>query len=593
MQIAQTYQQRIDEYRRLLNATESRMKSLGLIRLACFLAIAWFGYKYFSTSFYTAWLLAAGAMFVGFIASLVQYQRAKDRQALYKALLLLNEKELKLVTGQGADFEDGEEFINDQHDFSGDLDVFGPSSLFQHLNRTGTLSGKQRLAGWFQQPLQSSEEIISVQKAVAELSHRIGFRQDFTAHAQLANETPRDLKEIRLWKSAPMEFVGKKGLLIAAYVMPALLLGGIIYYAVTGVVVWMTLMLFVNWGILLMNVKKVNAQHALLSNKEKVLAKFSVLLKMIGTEDWKGVPWLEARKRTAGEADRSLHQLARISNLLDQRMNLLVGLILNSLMLYDIHCIFRLERWKEKYRVGMDEWLEAIALMETANSLATFAFNHPEYIYPEVGGEMSGTGGTGIGHPLIPEQECVKNDWRIDAAEQCHIITGSNMSGKSTFLRSVGINWLLAMAGAPVCASQFRCHPVRIMTSMRIKDSIARHTSYFQAELQRLQRIITVLKGGEEVFIILDEILKGTNSEDKLTGSRELVKHFLQYRCAGMIATHDLELGTLENECPGRVRNYCFESSLENGMLHFDYTMRPGIARNKNATFLMRQMGII
>ncbi len=128
---------------------------------------------------------------------------------------------------------------------------------------------------------------------------------------------------------------------------------------------------------------------------------------------------------------------------------------------------------------------------------------------------------------------------------------------------------------------------------MRIKDSIARHTSYFQAELQRLQRIIGVLKSGEEVFIILDEILKGTNSEDKLTGSRELVKHFLQYRCAGMIATHDLELGALETECPGKVRNYCFESSLENGTLHFDYTMRPGIARNKNATFLMRQMGII
>ncbi|WP_298708862.1 hypothetical protein [Chitinophaga sp.] len=593
MQTAQTYQQRIDEFRRLLDATERRLKSLGLMRLLCFLAIAFFGYQYFSNAFATAWLLAMGAMVAGFVASLVQYQRAKDKQALYRALLSLNEKEWTLVTGKGADFEDGEDFIDDQHDFSGDLDVFGPSSLYQHINRTGTLTGRNRLAAWLKAPLQSDAEIREVQGAVRELSGRIEFRQHFAAHAQLANETGHDMQEIRLWKSAPMEFLHKRGLLIAAYVMPALVLAGIVYYAVTGVFVWMMLMLFVNWGILLLNVKKVNAQHVLLSNKEKVLGKFAVLLRMIGAEDWKGVPWLEARKRTAAEADRSLHSLARISNLLDQRMNLLVGIVLNSLMLYDIHCIFKLERWKEKHRGDMDEWLEAIALMETANSLATFAFNHPDYIYPEVGGGMSGTGGAGIGHPLIPERECVKNDWKIDAQEQCHIITGSNMSGKSTFLRSVGVNWLLAMAGAPVCAAQFRCHPVRIMTSMRIKDSIARHTSYFQAELQRLQRIIDVLKRGEEVFIILDEILKGTNSEDKLTGSRELVKHFLQYRCAGMIATHDLELGALEAECPGQVRNYCFESSLENGELHFDYTMRAGIARNKNATFLMRQMGII
>jgi DNA mismatch repair ATPase MutS len=149
------------------------------------------------------------------------------------------------------------------------------------------------------------------------------------------------------------------------------------------------------------------------------------------------------------------------------------------------------------------------------------------------------------------------------------------------------------MAGAPVCAASFTCNPLRIMTSMRIKDSIARHTSYFQAELLRLQHIIQVLKSGQQVFIILDEILKGTNSEDKLAGSRELIRHFLQYRCLGMIATHDLELGGLEQEYPQQIRNYCFESSLDNGRLHFDYRMRPGVARNKNATFLMKQMEII
>ncbi len=248
MHTAQTYQARIDDYRHLLNVTESKLRRLGLVRLACFLAIAWFGYKYFSAGFQVAWLAAAGAMIAGFVASLVQYQRAKDKQALYSALLSLNEKELKLVTGGGADFEDGEAFIDDQHDFSGDLDVFGPSSLYQHMNRTGTLTGRDRLAAWLRSPLQLADEIQEMQAAVKELSPRIGFRQDFTAHAQLANETPQDMREIRLWKSAPMEFLHRKGLLITAYVMPVVVLGGILYYAVTGVFIWMLLALFVNWG---------------------------------------------------------------------------------------------------------------------------------------------------------------------------------------------------------------------------------------------------------------------------------------------------------------------------------------------------------
>ena len=225
-------------------------------------------------------------------------------------------------------------------------------------------------------------------------------------------------------------------------------------------------------------------------------------------------------------------------------------------------------------------------------SLATFAYNHPAYTYP-VFREKPGVTGTAIGHPLIPSSQCVTNDCSIGNGDQFLIITGSNMSGKSTFLRSVSVNWLLAMTGAPVCAAEFSCSPLRIMTSMRIKDSIARHTSYFQAELLRLQHIIQVLKSGQQVFIILDEILKGTNSEDKLAGSRELIRHFLQYNCTGMIATHDLDLGALEAEYPQQIRNYCFESSLDNGCLHFDYRMRPGIARNKNATFLMKQMEII
>lgn len=592
MQTATIYQQRIDDLSRQLSQTDSRLKLLSLARLLFFLGILFSGIQYFLQDFQAAWLLACFVLIAGFVRSLVLYQRSKDQQALLQALLMLNQKELRVVTDHVADFENGEEFINDQHDYTGDLDVFGRSSLFQYLNRTGTLTGKHFLAGWLQKPLQSSAEIKAMQEAVRKLSGSLEFRQLYTAHARLAKEGADDVKEIRLWKEAPLEFLHRNTLRIAAYVMPALVILAIGFYIYSGNYVPMLLGMFVNWMILLGNVKKVNAQHQLLSNKEQLLKKFAVLLRMIRQEDWKGAAWLEARQQTAAEADKSLHKLAAISNMLDQRLNLLVGLVLNSLILYEIHCIFRLERWKSEHRLDVEEWLEVIAQVETANSLATFAFNHPNYTYPEIS-EQPGVSGKAVGHPLIPEGECVVNDCSIGNGEQFHIITGSNMSGKSTFLRSVGVNWLLAMAGAPVCAASFTCNPLRIMTSMRIKDSIARHTSYFQAELLRLQHIIQVLKSGQQVFIILDEILKGTNSEDKLAGSRELIRHFLQYRCLGMIATHDLELGGLEQEYPQQIRNYCFESSLDNGQLHFDYRMRPGVARNKNATFLMKQMEII
>lgn len=592
MQPASTYQQRIDLFKKQLAQTEGHLKNLSVARLVCFVGISFMGWQYFATNFELIWILFVAALVIAFVASLVFYQKGKDRQALLQGLLLLNQKELKVVTQQIADFADGEEFINDQHDFSGDLDVFGPSSLFQYLNRTGTYTGKQHLAATLQAPLKDVPQIIAVQDAVKVLCPDIDFRQHFTAHAQLADETKEDVKGIQQWLDAPMEFIHKKALYIASWVMPLLVILGIVYYAVTGNYIFFILCLMVNWCILLLNVKKVNALHNLLSNKEKVLKKFAMLLQMIKQADWKGSSLLQQQQQMAAQADKALHHLAKISNQLDQRLNLLVATVLNSIILYDLHCAFRLERWKERYKNKLGEWIGVIAQLETTNSIASFTYNHPGYTYPEIS-ETQSVKGTAIGHPLIPASESVTNDCSIGHGEQFLIITGSNMSGKSTFLRSVGVNWLLAMTGAPVCAESFSCSPLRIMTSMRIKDSIARHTSYFQAELLRLQHIIEVLKTGQRVFIILDEILKGTNSEDKLSGSQQLIRHFLQYQCLGMIATHDLELGALEAENPDHIRNYCFESTLENGHLHFDYRMRPGIARNKNATFLMKQMGII
>ena len=587
------YDQQINDYKADISRVQQYLSRLGWFRLLCFIAAAGCGYAYFKDDFEIIWLIPAALLMAGFLFGLVKYQSADDQLTLLKALLELNEKEWRLAATGQSGFEDGESYSEEQHPYTGDLDVFGHSSLYAHMNRTGTLMGSKKLADCLRLPLTEVQDIIQTQEAIHKLAPRLKFRQLLTAQATLAKEKQGDVNSLYKWLQLPLEFLNKKWLDIIRWVTPALMILAIVYYFISSEYYPVTILLCINWLILGGNVKKVNAQHQLISNKEKIFSKFALLLKIINEEEIDGATLLHKHKETAASANVALHQLARICNAMDQRLNLLVGVFLNSLVLYDLHCVFAIEKWKNRYREEVPGWMDVIARMEALNSMATFAWNHPEYIYPQVSEHSAQLIAKGVGHPLIPAEDCVRNDISIGDPQHFLIITGSNMSGKSTFLRSVGSNLLLALCGMPVCAETFSCSPMRIMTSMRIKDSIAKHTSYFQAELLRLQQIVEILKTGERVFILLDEILKGTNSEDKLSGSRKLIEHFLQYRCLGMIATHDLELGLMEGTYPQKISNYCFESTIREDRLFFDYRIREGVARNKNATFLMQKMQII
>ncbi|ACU58568.1 MutS-related protein [Chitinophaga pinensis] len=587
------YEQQINDYKAEISQVQRRLSILGWTRLAFFVAALYCGYAFFSRHFDYTWLAAAIVLLGGFVVLLIRYLSQQEKLTLLKTFLELNEKEWQLAASGQSGFDDGGRFADEQHPYTGDLDVFGHASLYAHVNRTGTLLGSNALADALKTPLQGVEQIAQHQAVIRELAPRFKFRQLFAVHAALTNEQPEDVAGLKKWLSLPLEFLDKKWLNIARWLMPALLVVGAVFYFVTDQYYLFTCFFCINLLILGANMKKVGDQHQLLSNKEKTFGRFALLLRLINAESAGSAVLLKEQQGKATAANNALHQLSRICSAMDQRLNQLVGLALNSLVLYDLHCVFALEKWKERNKEEVQGWLDVIARMEVWNSMATFAYNHPAYIYPTITGETSRLIATGIGHPLIPAEECVRNGISIGNPQEFLIITGSNMSGKSTFLRSVGSNLLMGMCGMPVCAESFSCSPMQIMTSMRIKDSIAKHTSYFQAELLRLQQIVEVLKGGERVFILLDEILKGTNSEDKLSGSRRLIEHFLQYHCLGMIATHDLELGHLEETYPQRIRNYCFESTIKDDQLFFDYRIREGVARNKNATFLMQKMEII
>jgi DNA mismatch repair ATPase MutS len=295
-------------------------------------------------------------------------------------------------------------------------------------------------------------------------------------------------------------------------------------------------------------------------------------------------------KETPGEI---IKRFARILKYMDSNLNILAAVVLNSLLMFNLHLLLAVEKWKSRYRDLLPAWFEVIGEFDAASGLANYSYNNPEYIYPEPVFDNFETIAGDLGHPLIPKESRVLNSFEIKGWNQFYIITGANMSGKSTFLRTIGTNYILAMIGAPVVAKKFTFYPIQLHSSIRTNDSLTKKESYFYAELKRLKQIIVELEKGEQQLILLDEILKGTNSKDKQTGSIALIKQLLKYNSVGLFATHDLALGVLETHFPLNVKNLCFEIEIQGDQMIIDYKLHKGICKNLNATFLMKNMGIL
>ena len=340
--------------------------------------------------------------------------------------------------------------------------------------------------------------------------------------------------------------------------------------------------------------KQVNRIYNEVNKLESLFKGYAELLRMTEQTPFTAAPLQELQATLMHEqtsASQAIRQLSRYIGGLDQRFSL-AGIILNVLILRDIRHALLIEKWKATYGTQLGQWFDTLAQVDAYNSLGGFAFNHPDYVYPHLSDHYFSIEGKELGHPLLDRKRCVRNDIHLPKAPWFLIITGANMAGKSTYLRTVGINYLLACVGAPVFAKEFTLCPAHLVTSLRTSDSLTGHESYFFAELKRLQMIIQRLQQGERLFIILDEILKGTNSIDKQKGSLALMRQLVAQQACGIIATHDLVLGDLEKEYPEAVKNYCFEADIKENELSFSYQLREGIAQNMNACFLMRKMGI-
>lgn len=572
-----------------------RIRKYALFRITSFLLLL--VAIYLSTSWsWTAFgvVMITGSLIFGYLVW--KHNLLYRRMAIVEHLLRINREEEFAMEWNYSNFQDGDEFVNKGHHFSYDLDLFGKGSLFQYINRTSTIPGKDRLAVLLSYVEKSKLEIVGRQEAIAELAPLFEWRQDFRVLGLMAEEHPEDISGLKEWVNTLPDFKSPffRVLIIAVPIITLI----VFILSVLGVISFWLFLAYLCIPLMLAGIKhrRVNVKHNLLSRKYTVLKKFSALFRLIEKEQFTSERMQRIREELIPDglnASEAIRKLARISNAFDTRLNLLAGFLMNVLLLWDIRQSVRLEAWQKKYRERLPEWFRVMGETDAYISLAGYSYNNPDFIFPEISetdellleAQM-------MGHPLIHSRKRVCNNYHVTGWKNFTILTGANMAGKSTFLRTVGINILLASCGAPVCAKKFVITPVELLTSIHTFDSLANNESYFYAELKRLKMLIDMLEEGKKIFIILDEILKGTNSRDKQSGSKALVKQLISLEAAGIIATHDLSLGELEKYFPLNIQNRCFEVNINKDQLSYDYTLTEGIAQNMNATILMERMGI-
>lgn len=591
MNRTELYQKRVVDFKASAAEIQKKYETFSFIRLGFF--IIGVGILIFLFSMYQ---LAAMAGLVLFILTFYQMVKYHDRllhaKQIEESLVKVNEEELSFMKDDFTVFEDGREFTNPAHPYTIDMDVFGPYSFFQYVNRATTTLGKRKLANYLSHTV-PEKEILARQESIAELQNELEWRQLFRAYGMTTEDASEHITELESWLEEP-DIIRQNSLFkIALYVVPFLsLLGG--YLWLFHLPWYLAILFFLPASYLLRTtLKTVNKIHEQTSRAGATLAYYSHLIAHLEDRSFQSekLQQLKIALETDGKkASKRLRELAYIIRQLNVRYNAFVVLI-NLTGLWDLQWVYRLELWKAAQRDDLLKWFDVLAEFETISSFATIYYNRPDWIFPTISSEPS-VDAQGLGHPLIAPSVRVDNDIYIPTEGHIKLVTGSNMAGKSTFLRTVGLNIVLAMAGAPVCAKKMTLPILKLYTSMRTQDALHESTSSFYAELKRLKIIIEAVEEEPNVFFLMDEILKGTNSNDRHTGSRALITQLIKSKGSGIIATHDLELGAMEAEANGAIENLCIEVAVENGELAFDYKIKPGVSKSFNATLLMREMGI-
>lgn len=589
------YQKQIDHYTARLKQIKKRRNLITLAKLLTFGYMIFLIYLLINHSTQPLLLLGIGAILV-FIFLTLWDSQIIYRQHLIEELLRINTLESDYLAGNFSALDQGERFNDPAHPYAHDLDLFGEDSLFQHLNRTVTFSGTQKLVSWLLSLSKDPEVIHSRQQAAEELCAEPEWCQHFRAAGALH---PTQALDAVILKSGPTEspFFSKHSTVrLILWIANTIVIVSWAVTSFTPLPFSISLVLsLLQLSALALYIKKINAYHQRLNLFLKTISNYLPLVRLIHDQSFRS-PYLQKIRHSLFTPEsnslQALIQLHRIQNSLDQRGNIVIAFILNGLYLKDFHTLLRLDHWRKKYGPDIETWTDVLSEADALISMANYRFNHPAYCLPVICQDRL-LDTEEIGHPLLKSERNVTNDFSIRSLHQIAIVTGANMAGKSTFLRTIGVNLILAQSGNVVCSRYFAFQPMTLFTSMRTTDSLSKDTSYFHAELLRLQQLVNIAQQEDKVFIILDEMLKGTNSVDKLNGSLAFLKRILSYPISGLVATHDLALGELADDFPEHFFNVCFEIVHSGSQITYDYKLHPGISSNMNASILLKQMGLI
>ena len=594
--IRENYLKESLKFTRLEKSEEVILLYLSISRFLSFtggLILTWFAFK---IGLYTGLVVLLGVI-IFFLWMLKLYSLHSAKKEFMGNLSAINRNEADAISGDLSAFDGGNTYADTGHDFSNDVDLFGSSSLFQYLNRTATGYGRDILAGWLSDPFLLSSQLILRQETIKEIASKKKWRHEFMAHGMRKPLEKNQINSLLEWMDEKNIIKSTSVIKAMIYVMPSItilsfvfLLSGSLHYSVFTTFFLLNL-LFVATGL-----RRTNRIHAVLSKKYNYLTSMDGLLKSFDNEIFTSGELNDIKKGISDRkqsASSSVKKLSRLIQAFDSRMNILVGFILNGLLLWDYHCIYRLEKWRYKNKSLFPEWLKLLGKVDAYISLGNYADNNPDFSYPLISENGNVISARELGHQLIDCEKRVCNDFVIEQQGTICIITGANMAGKSTFLRAVAVNFILGMTGAPVCAKEMKFTPLRLITSMRTTDSLSNNESYFYAELRRLKMLKSEIENDEPILFILDEILKGTNSADKSLGSKLFLGKMASLGATGLIATHDTSVCLMENDFPGKFINKCFEVEIDGENISFDYKLRNGITHKMNAALLMKHMGIL
>jgi len=578
------------EYSRRLQAREQQVARLDVVSarisnvrvVLAILAVAaiWLGDYW--------WLVPAGLFLVAVIYhSRVRRARASaDRAAAhYRAGIARIEDRWSGLGNQGTRFDDP------HHVYAADLDLFGPGNLFELLSIARTRMGENALASWLLAPAPVAT-VLERQRAIAELRERLDLREDLAALGETAGVGVQP-EELLRWAESPNQ-LRVAWVLPVALVLPLLLIATLVIFSNTGVASPLIVALALEFGVMrLLRSQLVDVFNSTerAFDSLKLLASLTARLEREPVQTALSKRLLAQLSSEGIRASQAIARLGTVVQFIESRRNIIIA-ILDLPLLYSVHAALAGERWRRHHGHGVRAWLQAIGDLEALISLSGYSYEHPDDPFPELVDGAASFEAASIGHPLLAGAVCVRNDVAIAGDTRVLLISGSNMSGKSTLLRTVGINTVLAMAGAPVRAQRLRLSPLQVGANIRINDSLHEGSSRFYAEITRLRHLNELAAHTPPLLFLLDEVLQGTNSRDRFVGAQGVIRALLGRGSIGLVTTHDLALTEIDVAAGGRLRNLHFQDELRDGRMKFDFKLHEGIVTKSNGLELMRSIGL-